>query len=772
MARTINSPGIQIRESDLSLTQQAPGGTNVFVAGFASQGPTDEVLAITTASELEQVYGAPQTPAERYFHYTAKEVLNSPATLLTTRLPYGSGSGEGFGSQYSALFYPVNVNSLGTGYNIGTPTVYNLTETQYDDLLQNYATWDTSGGVPSDEITLLDVVPTLSTVNALESVSAAVSAALEIDPGVVLSSVELTFNPLDVDFTFTYNLSTFLVRPGGTAYYNPATNFIEAGLVVLNKSQTTINQNFEGYYITITDNAEFGPDTDFTSVNTLRSYSDYNTLYNVPDSVLGFSLSGKKENVGTNSISEIIETVPTFNFGDDYYKDSVLINILKVRRSIYEPQLLTYSIAESHIGSFDSQKKSVANIGGIQKSAFIENVVNDSSSNIHVLVNPNISTKTNWSGLSSVNPEKMIRVAEGAKSVNPVGVYSPTFDTSTEKYVGEVDKKLERALVLIEATDGTLVDLIVDAGLSTIYATTNNDEAFDDTKFQEAVNLTTPGSSLLGRWRTMFNIFDNFARNIRQDCMFISDPVRQIFINGENSKTMSVRANTFSTNIYTPLKNSYGSIDSSYSAAYANWIKQYDPYADKQVWLPSSGYVAATIARSDDAAQPWIAPAGLTRGKINNITDIAFNPNQKQRDFLYTISLNPIVGFQGDGFVVFGQKTLQTKPTAFDRINVRRLFLTLERAVAAAVKYYVFEPNSNATRTRLKNTIRPIFDLAKNTDGLYDYQIVCDERNNPSSVVDRNELIVDVYLKPVKSAEYILVNFIATRTSQSFSELI
>jgi hypothetical protein len=130
------------------------------------------------------------------------------------------------------------------------------------------------------------------------------------------------------------------------------------------------------------------------------------------------------------------------------------------------------------------------------------------------------------------------------------------------------------------------------------------------------------------------------------------------------------------------------------------------------------------------------------------------------------------VFFSGDGFSVYGQKTLQTKPTAFDRINVRRLFLTLERAVQRTLKYFVFEPNTDFTRNRLKNVITPIFEYAKNTEGVYDYLIVADERNNTPDTIDNNELIVDIYLKPVRTAEFILVNFIATRTGQNFLELI
>jgi len=253
--------------------------------------------------------------------------------------------------------------------------------------------------------------------------------------------------------------------------------------------------------------------------------------------------------------------------------------------------------------------------------------------------------------------------------------------------------------------------------------------------------------------------------------MFISDPLRQIFVNG-NLKTLSVRNNSFNQNIYNPLKNLLNGVNTNYAAIYGNWVRSYDVFLDQDIWLPISGFAAAIFAKTDETAQPWVAPAGLNRGIINNITDLGFNPNQKQRDFLYTISINPVVFFSGDGYAIYGQKTLQNKPSAFDRINVRRLFLTLERATQQALKYFVFEPNSEFTRTRLKNTLTPILELAKNTQGLFDYLIVCDERNNTPDVIDRNEVAVDIYIKPVKAAEFILVNFIATRTGQNFQELI
>jgi phage tail sheath protein FI len=169
---------------------------------------------------------------------------------------------------------------------------------------------------------------------------------------------------------------------------------------------------------------------------------------------------------------------------------------------------------------------------------------------------------------------------------------------------------------------------------------------------------------------------------------------------------------------------------------------------------------------------PWYAPAGLNRGILRDVVDIGINPSQKQRDLLYKNGVNPTVFWPSDGYVVWGQKTLQRKPSAFDRINVRRLFLWMEKAVLAITRYFVFEQNTLFTRERVKAAIAPILDFAKNNEGVYDYMIVCDERNNTPDVIDRNELVVDIYVKPVRVAEFILVNFVATRTGQSFEEVL
>jgi hypothetical protein len=701
MARTINSPGIQITETDLSDNIQAPAGTSILAMGFANQGPVDEVLSITTQSELELIYGTPTTTSERYFYHTVKELLNSPATVLTSRLPYGSGSGEGFSEYYSALFFPVA--SSESGFVIGEPLHKTFSDLEYASIVQGETTW------------------------------------------AVISS------------------TTFYNEYSATPTASFEEGKINAGFVVINKSQTTSNEALEGYYLAVTDNRNIGPETDFDSVVSLRGLTNNSQFTTVPETKLNFALSGTFATAGAGSVSEIIEGIPTFNFGDPFYKDSLIFSLFKVRTSIYEPQVLSTSLVEAHIGSFDSRKKTVT-LGGSQRSFFIEDVVNNTSNNLQVLVHPSIAN-TNWTNLTANEPQYSLE--DETRSLYGAGVYTPQF-SATSKKLGAITRKVERVLSLVDSNETVNIDVVVDGGLSTINAIATEDSAdgYNDSIFVEIDNTVRT------RWRSIFNTFNNFCQNVRKDCMFIADPLRHIFVNGADSKTLSIKSKNFTSDIYTPLKDLYRGINSNYSTTYANWVKSFDTFQDRAIWLPPSPFVGAAFARTDESFNPWIAPAGLTRGTLNNIIDIGITPNQKQRDFLYTIGLNPIVFFNTDGFAIYGQKTLQTKPSAFDRINVRRLFLTLEKAVQSTLRTFVFEPNTDFTRSRLVNTITPIFENAQATDGIFEFLIVCDERNNTPASIDANELRVDIYIKPVRAAEFILVNFIATRTNQSFEEII
>jgi hypothetical protein len=212
--------------------------------------------------------------------------------------------------------------------------------------------------------------------------------------------------------------------------------------------------------------------------------------------------------------------------------------------------------------------------------------------------------------------------------------------------------------------------------------------------------------------------------------------------------------------------------NSSYAALYGNWKYQYDKYTDKFRWLPLSSDMAGIMAFTDDTTDPWWAPAGLNRGQMKNVSRFKVQPVLGDRDLLYKDQINPVLEFRGDGPVVWGQKTMLTRPSAFDRINVRRLFLVLERAVSIAAKFYLFEFNDRFTRTQLVNMIEPFLREVRGRRGIQDYLIICDESNNPPTVIMRNELVCDIYIKPNYVVEFLRLNFIATNLGTSFQELL
>jgi len=248
----------------------------------------------------------------------------------------------------------------------------------------------------------------------------------------------------------------------------------------------------------------------------------------------------------------------------------------------------------------------------------------------------------------------------------------------------------------------------------------------------------------------------------RKDAMAVLDCLKATVVNNVGSEATGLR-----TYARTTLNE-----NTSYAALYGNWLNVFDKWNGIYRWIPASGHVAGIMANTDDVSDPWFAPAGLNRSILNSVRKLAWNPTQGQRDILYKSAVNPIVAFAGQGKVIWGQKTLLDKNSAFNRINVRRLFMVLEKAISTSAKYFLFEPNDAFTRLQLINMIEPFLRDVRSRRGIYDFMVVCDSRNNTAERVDRNELWCDLYIKPVRAAEYIVLNFIATATGASFTELI
>lgn len=211
---------------------------------------------------------------------------------------------------------------------------------------------------------------------------------------------------------------------------------------------------------------------------------------------------------------------------------------------------------------------------------------------------------------------------------------------------------------------------------------------------------------------------------------------------------------------------------SSYSVIDSGYKYQYDKYNDKYVWIPLNGDVAGLCARTDEERDPWFSPAGYNRGQIKNVVKLKLNPNKTQRDLLYKNNINPVIIEPGSGAILFGDKTMQRNPSAFDRINVRRLFIVLEKAIALASKSTLFEFNDEFTRGTFRNMIEPFLRDVQGRRGIYDFKVVCDETNNTGEVIDTNRFIGDIYIKPARSINFIQLNFVAVRTGVEFNEII
>lgn len=212
-------------------------------------------------------------------------------------------------------------------------------------------------------------------------------------------------------------------------------------------------------------------------------------------------------------------------------------------------------------------------------------------------------------------------------------------------------------------------------------------------------------------------------------------------------------------------------VDTSYAVLDTGYKYQYDRYNDTYRWVPLNADIAGLCARTDYAADPWYSPGGMSRGQIKNAIKLAVNPNKADRDNLYKNNVNPVVSFPGEGTVLYGDKTLQKKASAFDRINVRRLFIVLEKAIAIAAKNQLFEFNDSFTRAQFKNIVEPFLRDVQGRRGVVDFRVVCDDTNNTAEVIDRNEFVADIYIKPNRSINYITLNFIAARSGVNFEEI-
>jgi hypothetical protein len=332
-------------------------------------------------------------------------------------------------------------------------------------------------------------------------------------------------------------------------------------------------------------------------------------------------------------------------------------------------------------------------------------------------------------------------------AVDPV-TYSTTSATWGTPMAGTSFADLTAAVT--ETLDGGTDVAIINNNYQTAYSLFNNPDEVD-------ISLVVTGNASLA---TQQYVIDNIA-NSRKDCIaFVSPPSANV-INQTGNETTNISA-----------WNTALARSSSYAVADSGWKYMFDKYNNTYRWVPLNGDIAGLCVYTDSVRDPWFSPAGFNRGNLKNVVKLAWNPNKTQRDTLYAQGINPVGTFPGNGTVLYGDKTLQTKPSAFDRINVRRLFIVLEKSIAQAAKYSMFEFNDEFTRAQFVALVTPFLRDVQGRRGIYDFRVVCDTTNNTSQVIDSNQFVGDIYIKPARSINFIQLNFVAVRTGVDFTEVV
>ena len=404
-------------------------------------------------------------------------------------------------------------------------------------------------------------------------------------------------------------------------------------------------------------------------------------------------------------------------------------------------------------------------------------------------------TSTYASGLGGVNDEVHVAVVDSdGEFTGTKGSVLETFpflsmasdakntDGSTNNIQDVINRKSEYIwmpgypLRLQEGNGGTAVsngkDYQLSGGGDVInYSMTNGGDGsvgtaqiaagFDQLEDKDQIQvdfLICPDQTSQANNVTIVNDLVGIAQGIRKDCVVVASPARENVVGASTPVTSTVT----NTNLYT---------NSSYLVVDNNYLKTYDKYNDNFIFIPAASSTAGIMAATDANAAAWFSPGGPRRGQYLGVTGIAYSPNKSERDVLYRAGVNPIANIPGQGLLLFGDKTKLNRPSAFDRINVRRLFLVIERAIALAARNVMFEFNDEFTRAEFTGIVEPFLREVKGRRGITDFRVICDETNNTSSVIDRNEFVATILVKPARSINFVTLNFVAVRSGVDFTEV-
>ena len=716
------SPGVAVVEKDFSAIVPAVSTSRGATVGAYVWGPVLSPVQVTSENELVQIFGKPQDANAQAF-FTAANFLSYTNALLVTRADC-TGARNSV-STPSGSVATITVTNAGSGYTT-QPTVV-------------ISAPNITGG-------------TQATATAIRSGGAVTGVTVSAGGTGYTGTPTITFsNPQVVGGTNATGTLTVvagaitavtIVNPGSGYTTAPTATIVGTGTGATVGTVTIAGSTITG--ITIS-NAGSG----YTSPPTVSIGSGGATATTT------IGVGGVKINNSTTYLNSFIDGEGVFGEFAAKYPGTLGNSLQVVMADSASFTGWTYAAA---FPSAPGTSPYAASVGG-------------SNDELHIAI---IDQDGLWSGVQGTILEKFAYVSKGsdAKSPNGTNNYYKNVINSNSKYVWWMDHPT------VGTNWGTACSVgatgTAFAALGTAYTSSlsggSDDLAVTDGQLQTAWSLYAddaqydisllpvgPASATVAQY-----VISNVAET-RLDCVaFISpqDTVAGGPITGTGS-TATTALVAFRNLISS---TSYGVMDSGYKY-------QYDRYNDKYRFVPLNGDIAGLCARTDNTNDPWFSPGGLNRGQIKNVVKLAVNPTKADRDILYNAGINPVVTFPGEGTVLYGDKTLLAKPSAFDRINVRRLFIVMEKAIATAAKFQLFEFNDSFTQAQFRNLVEPFLRGVQGRRGITDFQVVCDGTNNTGEVIDSNNFVADIYVKPNRSINFITLNFIAARSSISFTEI-
>lgn len=381
-----------------------------------------------------------------------------------------------------------------------------------------------------------------------------------------------------------------------------------------------------------------------------------------------------------------------------------------------------------------------------------------SNTNVHVVIVDTTGSIADVPG-AVLEVFENISIVAGAKTEDGTNNYILDVINEQSKFINiavgtDLTTILDYNVTLSAGTDGSDESTISQAELYSAYDLFESPEDIDISLVLQGKARGTSNKAELAQY-----ILDNIVLQ-RKDCVLFVSPDRESVVDNAGNEAADIV--TFRNNIN---NNSYTVMDTGYKY-------RYDKYNDRYIYTPLNGDIAGLCVRTDRDRDPWFSPAGYNRGLIKNVVKLAFNPKKADRDTLYRADINPVITQPGEGTLLFGDKTLLGRNSAFSRINVRRLFIILQKSVSRAAKLMLFEFNDEFTRRQFVNIVEPFLRDIQGRRGIFDFRVVADESNNTPEVIDRNEFIGDIYVKPARSINFIQLNFVAVRTGIEFTEVV